>query len=42
MPLLIGDHLVRQFLEAIWRGGSVVNTEVSIGTAVGVVTSSRK
>ena len=41
-PLLIGDHLeaeVRQFLEAIRRSGSVVNTEVTIGTAIGVVTS---
>ena len=41
-PLLIGDHLeteVRQFLEAIRRSGSVVNTEVTVGTAIGVVTS---
>ena len=40
-PLLIGDHLdaVRLLIEAMQQGSTVVNTEVVIGTAIGVVWS---
>ena len=41
-PLLIGDHLeaeVRLLIEAMRKDGTVVNTEVVIGNAIGVVTS---
>ena len=37
---MIGDHLdaeVRLLIEAMQQGGTVVNTEVIIGTAIGVV-----
>ena len=41
-PLLIGDHLETEvclLIEALRKDGTAVNTEVVIGTAIGVVTS---
>jgi len=41
-PLLIGDHLeaeVRLLIETLRKDGIAVNTEVVIGTVIGVATS---
>ena len=41
-PLLVGNHLeaeIKLFLEAMRKDGSVVNTQVVIATAVGVISS---